>query len=127
MPDELDELERLRHKKMAQMMQRIESQKKEKKLEESRPDQTDQFLNKVMLPEAYQYYKTQILPQRPQTANRIVEVLQYLVSSGVLQYKLSQEQLVLIDRKLSGVGPSIRIKRSGKEYTDIATALKKSK
>ena len=125
MPDELDELERLRHKRMAQMMKRIESQKKIEELKKEETEKEDKFLENVMLPEAYQYYRTQIVPQRPLIANRINEVLQYLVANGVLQYKLTREQLILIDRKLSGIGPNIRVKRSGKEYTDIATALKK--
>jgi DNA-binding TFAR19-related protein (PDSD5 family) len=122
-----DELERLRHKKMAEMMKRIGQQKKEQELKQEETEKEDQFLLNFMLPEAYRYYKDQILPNRPMIAQKIVEVLNYLVSSGVLQYKLNTEQVILIDRKLSGVGPSIKIKRSGKEYMDIATALKKEK
>ncbi len=122
-----DELERLRHKKMAEMMKRFGQQKKEEEMKQVETEKEDQFLLNIMLPEAYTYYRDQILPNRPMIAQKIVEVLQYLVSSGVLQYKLNTEQIILIDRKLSGVGPSIKVKRSGKEYMDIATALKKEK
>ncbi|MFX1296957.1 MAG: DNA-binding protein [Promethearchaeota archaeon] len=125
MTDKLNELERLRHKRMAEMMKRIEVQKKKEELKKDKPGKTDEFLKNIMLFDAYQYYKEQIAAQRPLIANRIVEVLQYLIKSGVLQMKLTKEQLIIIDRKLSGVGPNIRIKRSGKEYTDIATVFKK--
>ena len=120
-----DELERLRHKKLAEMMKRIELQKKEEELKKSEEEKTDQFLRVLMFPEAYQYYKEQIAPQRPRIAKQILEVLRYLVQTEVLQSKITKEQLIMINRKLSGVGPSIRIKRAGKEYTDIATELKK--
>ncbi len=120
-----DELERIRHKKMAEIMKRIEMQKKQEELKKTKEENTDQFLKIIMVPEAYKYYKEQIVPQRPHIANQIIEVIQYLFQAGILRSKLTREQLILIDRKLSGVGPSIRIKRPGKEYMDIATALKK--
>ncbi|MHA1278666.1 MAG: DNA-binding protein [Candidatus Helarchaeota archaeon] len=122
-----DELDRLRHKRMAEMLKRIEQQKKEKELKDVERKKSNEFLTNVLLPDAYQYYQEQIQHQRPQIAQKIVDVLQYLVSSGALQYKLNREQIIMIDRKLGGIGPTIRIKRSGKEYMDIATALKKEK
>lgn len=127
MSDEEEKLERLRHERMAQMMKRIESQKKKEELQEKKSERGEQFLNIIMEPNALEYYKTQIVPQRPQIANRIVEVLQYLVSNQILQSKLTVEELILIDRKLTGTGPSIKIKRSGKDYTDIASELRKRK
>ncbi len=127
MPDELDELERVRHKRMAEMMKRIEAQKKQDELKEEQKDKTEVFLNAVMFPDALQYYKEEISPQRAHIANRILEVLQYLAQEGVLQTKLTKEQLIIIDRKVSGVGPNIRVKRSGKEYTDIKSVLKRGK
>ena len=127
MSDDEQKLERLRRKRMAQMMKRIDSQKKKEALEHQKIDKTGQFLKVLMQPSALNYYKTQIVPQRPRIAKRIVEVLQYLVSNNVLHSRLTQEELILIDRKLTGSGPSIKIKRSGKEYTDIASELRKGK
>ncbi|NVM55385.1 MAG: hypothetical protein HWN66_16885 [Candidatus Helarchaeota archaeon] len=127
MPDEQDELERLRHKKVAQIMKRIESQKKEEELKKNETEKIDQFLKIIMMPAALDYYNTQIVPQRPMIANRILEILQYLVQTGKLQTKLNKEELILIDRKLSGIGPNIKIKRSGTDYTDIASELTKKK
>ncbi len=122
-----DELERLRHKKLAGMMKRVEEEKKKEELKKSKGDPKDQFLKALLLPDAYDYYKTQILPQRPYIATKIVEVLQYLVTTENLQTKITKEEIILIDRKLSGTGPSIRIKRSGEDFSDISTALKKAK
>ncbi|NVM29778.1 MAG: hypothetical protein HWN65_13120 [Candidatus Helarchaeota archaeon] len=127
MSEEQDELKRLRHKKMAQMMKRIDTQKKEEELKKTKTDKTDKFLTILMMPDALNYYKTQILPHRPLIAKRILEILQYLVQTENLQSKLTKEELIIIDRKLSGIGPNIKIKRSGKEYTDIATELRRKK
>ncbi len=127
MSDDEDELERLRHRRMTQMMKRIESQKKKEDTEHQKSDKTEQFLEAIMQATALNYYKTQIVPQRPYIAKRIIEVLQYLVGNNVLQSKLTTEELILIDRKLTGTGPSIKIKRTGKEYTDIATELRDRK
>lgn len=127
MSEEQDELKRLRHKKMAQMMKRIDTQKKEEELKKTKTKKSDKFLTILMMPDALNYYKTQILPHRPLVAKRILEILQYLVQTENLQSKLTKEELIIIDRKLSGVGPNIKIKRSGKEYTDIATELRRKK
>ena len=127
MPDDLAELERLRHKKMAQMMKRIETQKKQEESMKEKEEGIDRFLSNLLMPLAFEYYKTQIVPQRPLIANRIIELLQYLVSTGSLRTKLTKEELIIVERKLAGIGPSIKIKRSGKEYTDIASELTKKK
>lgn len=127
MSNEQDELERLRHRKMAQMMKRIDTQKKEEELKKTKTEKEDQFLTILMTPDALSYYKTQILPSRPLVAKRILETLQYLVQTEIIQSKLTKEQLIIIDRKLSGIGPNIKIKRSGKEYTDIASELRRKK
>ena len=122
-----DELERLRHKRMAEMMERIESQKRKEESEKLKEDKVELFLKNIMLPDAYQYYKEQLVPQRPHIASKILEVLQYLVSTENLQSKITKEEIILIDRKLSGIGPNIRIKRHGKDFSDLATELKKKK
>ena len=57
-----------------------------------------------MEPAALDYYNSQILPQRPNIAKRIIEILQYLITNGILRTKLTQEELILIDRKLTGIG-----------------------
>ncbi len=127
MSKDQNELERLRHEKMAQILKRIELQKKAEDSKKNEIDQTDQFLQSIMMPDALNYYKTQIVPQRPLIAKRIIEILQYLVKTDNLQSKLEKEELVLIDRKLAGIGPNIKIKRSGKDYTDISTVLRRKK
>ena len=119
----MDELERIRHEKMAQMMKRIESQKKQAERKKETENKSDQFLQSVMVPDAYEYYKKEIVSQRPRIARRIFEVLQQLISAGVVQTRLSKDELIFIDRRLSGVGPNIKVKRPGKEYTDIAAEL----
>jgi DNA-binding TFAR19-related protein (PDSD5 family) len=123
----MDEMELLRHEKMLQMMKRIEEQKKIEESKKEKDNKEDQFLKDLMMPDAYQYYKETILPQRPHIAMRIVEVLQYIISSGALPEKITKEEIIFIDRRLSGVGPSIKVKRPGKEFTDIATEMRKSK
>jgi DNA-binding TFAR19-related protein (PDSD5 family) len=123
----MDEMEQLRHEKMLQMMKRIEEQKKAEESKKVKENKEDQFLKELMMPDAYQYYKEIILPQRPHIAMRIVEVLQYIISSGALPEKVTKEEIIFIDRRLSGIGPSIKIKRPGKEFTDIASELRKNK
>jgi DNA-binding TFAR19-related protein (PDSD5 family) len=122
-----DELLRLRHKKFADMMKRVEEEKKKEELKKTKEDPKDLFLKSLLLPDAYDYYKTQILPQRPFIAAKILEVLEYLVTTENLQTKITKEEIILIDRKLSGTGPSIRIKRTGEDFSDISTELKKAK
>ena len=123
----MDEMERLRHEKMLQMMKRIGEQKKLEDSNKEKDSKEDQFLKDLMMPDAYQYYKETILPQRPHIAMRIVEVLHYIISSGALAEKMTKEELIFIDRRLSGVGPSIKVKRHGKELTDIASEFRKNK
>jgi DNA-binding TFAR19-related protein (PDSD5 family) len=123
----MDEMELLRHEKMLQMMKRIEEQKKLEESKKEKENKEDQFLKDLMMPDAYQYYKETILPQRPHIAMRIVEVLQYIIDSGELPEKVTKEEIIFIDRRLSGIGPSIKVKRPGKEFTDIATEFRKNK
>ena len=123
----MDDMERLRHEKMLQMMKRIGEQKKLEDSKKEKDSKEDQFLKDLMMPDAYQYYKETILPQRPPIAMRIVEVLHYIISSGALAEKMTKEEIIFIDRRLSGVGPSIKVKRHGKELTDIASEFRKNK
>jgi len=120
----MDELERLRHEKMLQMMKRIEEAKKQEEAKKHTENKTDEFLKNLMMPDAYQYYKETIVPQRPKIATRILEVLQYIVSMEDLPNKVTQEELIFIDRRLSGEGPTIKVKKHGKEVTDISTVLR---
>jgi len=120
----MDELERLRHEKMLQMMKRIEESKKLEEAKKQKENKTDVFLKNLMMPDAYQFYKDTIEAQRPFIAKRILEVLQYIISMGDLPAKITKEELIFIDRRLSGVGPTIKVKKHGKEVTDIGTILR---
>ncbi|HUY00731.1 MAG TPA: DNA-binding protein [Candidatus Deferrimicrobium sp.] len=122
-----DELERLRHERMVKMLKRIEQQKKEEELKKTKENKTDQLLQTLMMPDAYQYYSQELVTQRPLVAKRIFEILQYLASTENIQSKITKEEMIWIDRRISGIGPSIKIKRSGKEVTDISSELKKKK
>ncbi|MHA1266229.1 MAG: hypothetical protein ACTSRS_13435 [Candidatus Helarchaeota archaeon] len=125
MSDDDEELARLRHKKIAQMMQRIGQEKRIEKLKKDDSEKTEQFLKNVMQTEALAYYKTQILPNQPLAAKRILEVIKNLISMGLLQQQLNREQLILLHRKILGIGPNIKVKRPGKDYTDLASELRK--
>jgi DNA-binding TFAR19-related protein (PDSD5 family) len=122
-----DELERLRHERLAKMMKRIEEQKKAEELKKTKENKTDNLFQSLMMPDAYQYYNQEMVPQRPLVAKRIFEILQYLASTGNIQSKITKEEMIWIDRRISGIGPSIKVKRSGEEVTDIASELRRKK
>ncbi|MHA1231035.1 MAG: DNA-binding protein [Candidatus Helarchaeota archaeon] len=127
----MDELEKIRRKKLLELQRKALLQKKmeeEKKRREQleaelRSNPRERFIMTWMTPDAYNYLK-QIRKQDQRVSNLIEDVLISLVNQGILRSKLTYQQLVLIERRITGRGPTIRIKRAGKEVRDITDELK---
>ncbi|MHA1271177.1 MAG: DNA-binding protein [Candidatus Helarchaeota archaeon] len=127
----MDELEKIKRKKLLELQRRLIKQKKmeeeKKKLEElealSPKDPRERLIKMWMTPEAYQYL-AQIRNRDKRVSNLIEEVIIYLVNKGLLKNRLTYQQIIIIERKIIGRGPTIKIKRAGKEIKDFADELK---
>ncbi|MHA1752729.1 MAG: hypothetical protein ACTSYZ_10205 [Candidatus Helarchaeota archaeon] len=127
----MDDLEKIKRKKLLELQRRAlerkkleEQKRKMEELEEKMQNNPrERLLITWMQPDAYQYFG-EIRKRDIRVSNLIEEVIQLLVGNGILKERLTYQQLVLIERKITGRGPSIKIKRAGKEAKDLADELR---
>lgn len=138
MSDE-DELEKLRKKRLEQFQKRLvnakEEETKQKLLEEERKKKEGEteetklkIMKAVLEPDAYIYYEKELKSQFPKVAERITNTLIYLLSQNQLQNKLSRNDLIVLKRKILGIGPTIKVKFQGdEEAVELSKKLKEEK
>ena len=133
------ELEKLRKKRLEKFQKRIIDAKEEeikekevkderKKKEEEEEEAKLKIMKAVLLPDAYIYYINDLTMNHPKVAERITTTIIYLLAQNQLQGKLSKEDLIILKRKILGIGPSIKVKFQGdEEPVDLAKKLKEEK
>ena len=131
-----DELEKIRKKRLEQFQKRLvnakEEETKQKLLEEEKKKnegETEEAKLKIMKavlePDAYIYYETELKSQYPKVAERITSTLIYLISQNQLRSKLSKNDLIVLQRKILGIGPTIKVKFQGdEEAVELSKKLK---
>ena len=128
----MDELEKIKRKKLLELQKRAlekkrmeEERKKREELEANLPnDPRERLLMRWMTDDAYKYFK-QIKSRDTRISDVIENVLFTLVNRGIMQNKLTYQQLLIIERKILGRGPTIKVKRAGKEVKDLTDEFKK--
>ncbi len=121
-----DELEKIRKKRLEQFQKRLvnakEEESKQKLLEEERKKKEGEteeaklkIMKAVLESDAYIYYINELKPKYPKVAERITETLIYLISQNQLRSKLSRNDLIVLQRKILGIGPTIKVKFQGDE------------
>lgn len=131
-----DELEKLRKKRMEKFQKRLitarEEENKQKLLEEENKKKEDEeevaklkILKAVLFPDAYEYFIKELSVKHPKVADRIVSVLIYLISQNQLHGKVSKNDLIVLKRRILGIGPKIKVKFQGdEEPVELSEKLK---
>ncbi|MBD3228309.1 MAG: hypothetical protein GF329_08970 [Candidatus Lokiarchaeota archaeon] len=128
----MDEIEKIKRKKLRELQKRAlqkklaeEQKKKREELEKSlSKNPEERIIMSWMTPDAYAYLKD--IRKRDKRVSDIIEkVLITLVNRGVMSNRLTYQQLLVIERKITGKGPTIKIKRAGKEIQDLTDEFKK--
>ena len=130
-----DELEKLRAKRKKQFMSRISQAKKEEELKKEAEEfnqqqqseldeKKDLIMERVLYPDAYEYFKS-IKNQNPSLARTMEDTIIYLIAQNQITSKVKKVELQILERKIIGKEPTIKVKRhDDEEAVDIATKLK---
>ena len=131
-----DDLERLRKKRLEKFQKRISlakeeeirdkliEEEKKRKLKEAEESKL-KIMEAILFPDAYKYYINDLKVQHPKVADKISNTLIYLLSQNQLQGKLSKNDLIILKRKILGIGPKIKVKFQGdKEAIDLTKKLR---
>ncbi len=118
----MDELERIRLKKMKEMIQRINEQAKLKEYQEKVKQEKAKFFGLVCEEDALKYLN-ELYKLKPSVAAEIENIIIMIVNQYGLQSKISKTDIMLLERRIEGRGPEIKIKRRGKEEADISEIL----
>jgi DNA-binding TFAR19-related protein (PDSD5 family) len=133
---ENDELERLRKKRMEKFQKRIseakEDEVKQKELGEEQKKKVDEeteakmkILKAVLEPDAFDYYTKNLSVKHPKVAERILMVLIHLISQNQLAGMVSKNDLIILKRRILGIGPTIKVKFQGdEEPVELSKKLK---
>ncbi|TFF89583.1 MAG: hypothetical protein EU549_00030 [Promethearchaeota archaeon] len=128
----MDELEKIKRKKLRELQKRalrkkIEEEQKKREASEklSSKNVRENTIMSWMTQDAYSYLKN-IRNRDQRVSNIIEEVLIMLINRGVMRNKLTYQQLLIIERKIIGKGPTIKVKRAGKEIQDLTDEFKKN-
>ena len=122
----MDELERIRLKKMKEMIQRVNEQHKLKEQEDKLSQQKSKFFRLVCEEEALNYLG-ELHRLKPAVASQIEDIIITIVNQYGFQSKISKTDIMLLERRIEGRGPEIKIKRRGKEETNISNILANDK
>lgn len=120
----MDELERIKLKKMREIIQRANEQEKLKQ-QRSRLNEEKNNLIKIICEEEASQYLNSLFKTKPETALRIQNILIALANRYSLQAKISRTDIMILERRIEGKGPEIKIKRRGKKEADISTLIGK--
>ena len=116
-------------------MNRISQAKKEEELKKEAEEFTqkqqdelgekkDVIMERVLYPDAYLYYKS-IKDRNLSLARTLEDTIIYLIAQNQITSKVKKVELQILERKIIGKEPTIKVKRhDDEEAVDIATKLK---
>ncbi|MHA1385047.1 MAG: DNA-binding protein [Candidatus Helarchaeota archaeon] len=131
-----DELERLRKKRMEKFQKRLiqakEDEARQKKFEEEQKKKEEEFeanklrlLKAVLFPDAYVYFTKDLSVNHPKVAEKILITIIHLISQNQLAGKVSKNDLIILKRRILGIGPKIKVKFQGdEEPVELSKKLK---
>ncbi len=124
-----EELELIKRRKFLQMM-KIAAKKSmaegEQKGERSETErEKEQFFIIVMTPEAKRYLD-KLKTVKPAVAEKIENAIVYMFANRLINRKITEIDVMRMERKIEGVEPKIVIKKRGEDRPlDLAEALKR--
>ncbi len=125
---ELDSLrEKRRRELLAQSLKKDLAQKKrEEELAKAKERQirATRIVNSVLEPDAI-VYMNWLSKNNPAIAQTIKDTIIMLMYKNMIERKLTKIDLMRIERELTGKEPVIKVKRRGREETDLDDTLKK--
>lgn len=120
--DDDTELALLRRKRMAKLIAAEKKHKAEKENQEKVGSERERLLARFLAPDAASYL--QALQQRePGVAERIKEIVLYLIVYRQVRQIFSQIDVRYIERQVKGEEPKIRVQRDG-ETSDLASFVR---
>jgi len=122
----LDELERIKKKKLMELMKEAEKRERKEERQKKVNSTKDQILKTVCMSDAYGYLES-LRRAKPKTANEIERIIILLTTQRRLGGKVTKTGVMILERRIEGVGPKIRIKHRGEDLVDISEKLRKKK
>ncbi|MFX1486181.1 MAG: DNA-binding protein [Promethearchaeota archaeon] len=120
----MDELERIKKKKLMELMKEAKDREREEEKQKEVESSKDQTLKAVCTPDAYQYLES-LQKVKPKTAIEIGRIIIFLTTRRKLGGRVTKTGVMILERRIEGVGPRIRIKRRGEDLMDISEKLRK--
>lgn len=116
------ELAMLRRKRMAKLIVAEKKHKEEKARQEQVSSEREKLLSRFLAPDAASYL--QALQQRePGIAERIKEIILYLITYRQIRQTFKQMDVRYIERQVKGEEPKIRVQRDG-ETSDLGSFIR---
>lgn len=128
MSDDDSELAMLRRKKMAQLIEREKQLQATKERQEKVNVERTKLLNRFLDAEATVYLES-LDNREPGVANRIRDIILYLITYRGIRKMFNQIDVRYIERQVKGEEPKIRVQRDGEtsDFGDyVKEALKKN-
>ncbi|MFX0068019.1 MAG: DNA-binding protein [Promethearchaeota archaeon] len=122
----MDELERIKKKKLMELMKEAEKREREEEKQKEVDSRKDQILKTVCMPDAYSYLES-LRRAKPITANGIERIIIYLTTQRRLEGKVTKTGVMILERRIEGVEPKIRIKHRGEDLVDLSEKLRKKR
>ncbi len=124
MNDKPDELARIRKRKIEALLKAKKQREEVEAASAERIKQREQILQAIFEPDAYTYLQ-ELKTTKPQIANKIEDVALALYLRQQLLSPIPKMGVILVQRKLEGVEPTIKVKRRGEEAVSFYEAVRK--
>ncbi|MFX0096834.1 MAG: DNA-binding protein [Candidatus Hodarchaeota archaeon] len=122
----MDELERIKKRKLMELIKEAEKREREEEKQKEVDSKRNQILKTVCMPDAYDYLKS-LRGAKPRTATEIERIIILLTTQRKLGGRVTKTGVMILERRIEGVGPKIRIKYRGEDLVDISEKLRKKK
>lgn len=123
-----DELELIRSRKLLEMMKTAAKKPavEQRKSEKDKLEGEKERLFAVVLTAEAKRYLDKLRAGKPAVAEKIENAIVYIFANRLINRKLTEIDIMKMERKVEGVEPKIMIKRRGEDKSlDLAEALKK--
>jgi DNA-binding TFAR19-related protein (PDSD5 family) len=124
MNDKPDELARIRKRKMEALLKAQKVREEVEAASAERSKQREQVLQAIFEPDAFSYLK-ELKITKPQIAKKIEDVALALYLRQQLISPIPKMGVILVQRKLEGVEPTITVKRRGEDAVSFYEAVRK--
>ncbi len=122
-----DELELIKSRKLLQMMKEAAKKpavQQQKSGKDELEGKKEHFFSIVLTAEA-KHYLDRLKAEKPAVAGKIEDAIIYVFANRLMNRKLTEIDLMRMERKIEGVEPKIMVKKRGEDKPlDLSEALK---